>query len=171
MTEQQHTMPGIGPRNLRLADFRPNPIRREWVISGSPRARATELVRSPDGTLTAAQWECTAGTFHWYFWVEETVHVLDGEVLVRDSVGRHTLLRAGDIAVMPANSWAIWHVERYVRKLAICRYPVPWPLGALLRAVQRLRTELGLRRVPHLRRRDTARTSTATATVPMRRGA
>lgn len=164
-------MPGLGPRPLRAAVFKPDPIRPEWVIAGRPRARATELLRSPDGTLTAAQWDCTAGTFHWYFWVEETIHVLEGEVLVRDSLGRHSLLRTGDVAVMPANTWAIWHVERYVRKLAICRFPVPRPLGGLVRAVQRLKTRMGLRRVPHLRARDASQTSTVTVTVPMRRGA
>jgi hypothetical protein len=71
------------------------------------------------------------------------------------------LLRKGDVAVMPANTWMVWHVERYVRKLAYCRYPVPRPFGKIVRAVQKMRTRLGLRQPPHVHRpRDTA------ATVP-----
>ena len=140
--------PGLGPAAPDAADFRPDPIRPEWVIAGRPHARAVELVRSPDGTCTSAQWDCTAGTFHWYFWVEETVHILEGEVLVRDAQGRHALLRPGDVAVMPANTWMVWHVERYVRKLAVCRYPVPYPLGGLVRRLQQYRSRFGLRRLP-----------------------
>jgi uncharacterized cupin superfamily protein len=135
---------------LRLDDFEPAPIRPEWVIAGWPQARAVELARSPDGTSTSAQWDCTAGTFHWYFFVEETIHILEGEVLVRRPDGRHALLRAGDVAVMPANTWMVWHVERYVRKLAICRFPVPRPFGWLVRRVQQLRTRLALRHPPQL---------------------
>jgi len=151
---------GLGPVAPQPDDFEPAPIRPEWVIAGRPQARAVELVRSPDGTCTSAQWECTAGTFHWYFWVEETVHILDGEVLVRDAHGRHALLRAGDVAVMPANTWMVWHVERFVRKLAYCRYPVPRPFGRLVRMVQQVRTRVGLRHPPQARRYPDA------ATVP-----
>ena len=153
---------GLGPRAPQPSDLETAPIRPEWVIAGRPQARAVELVRSPDGTCTSAQWDCTAGTFHWFFWVEETVHILEGEVLVRGADGRHVLLRQGDVAVMPANTWMVWHVERYVRKLAYCRYPVPRPFGKIVRAVQKMRTALGLRRPPQLRRRP----SDATATMP-----
>jgi len=155
----------LGPTAPQPDDFEPAPIRPEWVIAGRPQARAVELVRSPDGTCTSAQWDCTAGTFHWYFWVEETVHILDGEVLVRDGKGRHALLRKGDVAVMPANTWMVWHVERYVRKLAYCRFPVPRPFGRLVRMVQQLRTLVGLRRPPRLEPRHSA-AAVAGGTVP-----
>jgi uncharacterized cupin superfamily protein len=143
-------MYGLGPAAPHPDDFEPAPIRPEWVIAGRPQARAVELVRSPDGTCTSAQWDCTAGTFHWFFWVEETVHILDGEVLVRDGKGRYALLRKGDVAVMPANTWMVWHVERYVRKLAYCRFPVPRPFGRLVRMVQQLRSMHRLRQPPRL---------------------
>jgi uncharacterized cupin superfamily protein len=141
-------IPALGPSPLRSAALEPAPIRPEWVIAGQPEARAVELARSPDGTSTSAQWDCTAGTFHWYFFVEETVHILEGEVRVQGADGRHALLRAGDVAVMPANTWMVWHVEDYVRKLAICRFPVPRPFGWLVRRVQQFRTRLALRRPP-----------------------
>ncbi len=65
----------------------PAPIPADWVISGAPQAREFELAHSPDGTCTFPQWDCTAGTFHWYFGIEETIHILEGEVLVRDAAG------------------------------------------------------------------------------------
>lgn len=142
------TLPGLGPTPLQLDALESAPIRPEWVIAGTPRARAVELARSPDGTSTSAQWDCTAGTFHWFFFVEETVHILEGEVLVRTAQGHQALMRAGDVAVMPANSWMVWHVENYVRKLAICRFPVPRPFGWLVRRVQQFRVKLALRNPP-----------------------
>ncbi|RYZ03379.1 MAG: DUF861 domain-containing protein [Comamonadaceae bacterium] len=147
-TTQPIQVPGLGPEPLVQDRFAPAPIRPEWVIAGRPEARAVELVRSPDGTCTSAQWDCTAGTFHWFFFVEETVHILEGEVLVRRPGGGQQLLRAGDVAVMPANTWMVWHVETYVRKLAVCRFPVPRPFGRAVRMLQQLRTRLALRRLP-----------------------
>lgn len=141
-------IPALGPSPLSAAALAPAPIRPDWVIAGQPQARAVELAHSPDGTCTSAQWDCTAGTFHWFFFVEETLHILEGEVLVRGADGRQALLRAGDVAVMPANTWMVWHVESYVRKLAICRFPVPRPFGGLVRRLQQFRTLLALRRPP-----------------------
>ena len=149
----------LEPASIRPHDLRPAPIPREWIIGGEPQARAVDLAHSPDGTCTSAQWDCTAGTFHWYFGVEETVHILEGEVLVRDAGGREFRLRQGDVAVMAANAWMVWHVDDYVRKLAHCRYPVPRPFGRLLRLYQRLRNRVGLRRMP---------ASTAGAAAPVR---
>jgi uncharacterized cupin superfamily protein len=136
--------PGFHPASIDVKDLASAPIDPGWIISGSPQARAIELARSPDGTCTSAQWDCTAGTFYWYFWVEETVHILEGAVRVRDAAGREFTLEAGDVAVMPANAWMVWHVEQYVRKLAHCRYPVPRPFGRLVRGWQALRTRFGL---------------------------
>jgi uncharacterized cupin superfamily protein len=140
-------MPRLGfhAATIDAKDLQPAPIRPEWVIAGSPVARAVDLARSPDGTCTSAQWDCTAGKFHWYFGVEETVHILEGEVVVREADGRESRLRQGDVAVMPANTWMVWHVERYVRKLAHCRYPVPRPFGKILRGLQSLRNRFSLR--------------------------
>lgn len=135
----------LDPRELE-----PAPLPEDWVIAGQPRTRAIELGRSPDGTCTAAHWDCTAGTFRWFFFNEEIVHILEGEVRVRDDQGQERLLRAGDVAVLPANRWMVWRVDRYVRKLAYCRFPVPRPFGRLVRALQMARTWLGLRRPPAL---------------------
>lgn len=111
-------------------------------------ARAEEIAHGPDGTCMSAHWDCTAGTFRWYFGVEETVHILEGEVEVEDARGQRRLLRAGDVAVLPANEWMVWRVQRYVRKLAFCRYPVPRLAGRVLRKLQTWRNGWVLRGGP-----------------------
>lgn len=126
-------------------DLQPAPLPDDWILEGTPVARAVELGASPDGTCIVAQWDCTAGVFRWFFSVEEIVHILEGEVHIEDASGQQFTLRAGDVCVLPANTWMVWHVERYVRKLAHCRFPVPRPFGALVRIVQRLRSKARLR--------------------------
>ncbi|MES2786185.1 MAG: cupin domain-containing protein [Pseudomonadota bacterium] len=139
-------LPGFHPTAIDPQLLQPAPIHPDWIIEGQPQARAVELVRSPDGTCTSAQWDCTAGTFYWYFWNEETIHILEGSVTVRDCSGREFTLKTGDVANLPANKWMVWHVDSYVRKLAHCRYPVPRPFGVLVRTWQRMRTRIGLQR-------------------------
>ena len=118
------------------------PIRAEWVIEGQPQARCRELSRSADGTAITAVWDCTAGAFHWRFDGDETVHILQGEVVVDDGSGPKTL-RAGDVAFFPAGTASRWEVPVYVRKLAFCRDPLPRPLLAFIRAVRKLKAMLG----------------------------
>ena len=54
----------------------------------------------------------------------------------------------------------VWHVDAYVRKLAICRYPVTRQVGRVLRLAHNLRTRIRLylaaRRWAGLRGRPTA---------------
>lgn len=142
----------LRPCTIDTRDLEPAPINPGWVLAGQPRARAVDLAHSPDGTCTSAQWDCTAGRFFWYFAVEETVHILEGEVVVTGHDGQSVRLRAGDVAVMPAHTWMVWHVENYVRKLAVCRYAIPRPFGRALRMFQTWRNRFMLRggRTPSL---------------------
>lgn len=110
------------------------PINSDWILSGAPVARAKEVARSDDGAACTSIWDCSAGTFRWYFGVDETVHILDGEVVVRDEAGRESTLRAGDVGFFPAGTWMVWRVDSYVRKVAYLRHPLPTPFGVMLRA-------------------------------------
>jgi uncharacterized cupin superfamily protein len=132
--------------NERAADaaLEAAPIRPEWVIEGEPQARSRELSRSADGAAITAVWDCTAGAFNWHFAGDETVHILEGEVVVDDGWGPRTL-SAGDVAFFPAGTWARWEVAIYVKKLAFCRDPLPRPLLAVIKAVRKLKGLLGRR--------------------------
>ncbi|MBN8945186.1 MAG: DUF861 domain-containing protein [Rhizobiales bacterium] len=117
----------------------PAPITPAWVVDGNPVARAAELSRSTDGTAVSLVWDCTAGTFNWHFGIDETVHILEGEVEVSAEGAAPRVLRAGDVALFRSGTTARWHVPRYVRKLAFCRHALPQPVGFALRAFNKLK--------------------------------
>lgn len=102
-------------------DLSPAEIDPSWIVEGSPRARVKHLVAAPDAALAIALWDCTAGKFDWYFSGDELVHILVGEVTVRDGDGSTRVLKPGDIAYFPAGMRSLWHVHDYVKKLAVFR--------------------------------------------------
>ena len=120
------------------------PIRPEWIIAGRPVARARPLTVSSDGTGSSFAWDCTAGSFHWFFGGDELVHILEGEVHVESGLTQRRL-GPGDVALFRAGTWARWHVPVYVRKLAVCQDALPAPVSLLLtvrRKVRRLSDRL-----------------------------
>ena len=116
----------------------PAPITPDWIVEGKPEARAKELARSDDGTSVVVAWSCTAGRFHWHYSVDETVHVISGEVWVTNEDDVERRLGPGDMAFFPAGSSSVWRVPAEVRKLAVCRHALPQPLGFALRAWRKL---------------------------------
>jgi uncharacterized cupin superfamily protein len=102
------------------SDLEPQPIEPSWIKEGTPIARATTLSASPDGTLTAGLWDCTAGTFRWIYSVDEIVHILEGEVRVSDGT-RTQVLVPGSVAYFPCGLEAVWEVPKYVKKMFILR--------------------------------------------------
>ena len=136
------------------ADLAPAPIFPAWIVDGNPVARNNVLARCP--LFTMSIWDCTAGAFFWYYGTEETVYILQGEVVITDVMGRSRTLVPGDAALFAAGDWLHWHVPQYVRKFAvwgeststIARY-VAGRLGAKAgRAVRRQRTSSIVRRPP-----------------------
>jgi uncharacterized protein len=107
-----------------------NPVCPDWIIEGTPQARAKCLARTADGMSSIMAWSCTPGCYA----VDETAHIIHGEVFVTDDTGRIHRLGPGDMAFFPAGSRSIWRVTKEVRKLAVCRHSMPRPLGFLLRA-------------------------------------
>lgn len=122
------------------AKFAPNPIQAAWILDGNPVARAELLSSSADGTASTYFWDCTAGRFNWFYSFDETFHVLEGAVTLKYPSGVSRRVGAGDTVFFPAGSSAEWTVDKYIRKLAFCRTPVPG-LVTLARHVAR-----GLRR-------------------------
>lgn len=102
-----------------------SPIRAEWILEGNPITHFKLLSNSADGTASTVFWDCTAGRFNWLYDMDETACVLEGSVSIKDHTGRVRCLSAGDWAFFPKGSKAEWTVERYVRKIAFCRTPMP----------------------------------------------
>jgi len=105
--------------------FIPSPIRTTWILAGEPVARVALLSSSADGTASTYYWDCTAGRFNWYYSFDETLHILEGSVMLKAPSGNSRLVVAGDTIFFPAGSQAEWTVESYIRKLAFCRTPLP----------------------------------------------
>ncbi|MFD1329258.1 cupin domain-containing protein [Mycoplana ramosa] len=123
------------------------PIEPSWIVAGAPHARVALHSRGHDDQSTTAIWDCTAGTFRWYFGWDETVLILEGEVHVTAEDGSERTLRAGDIGYFAGKTWATWRVDTYVRKIAFCRKQFPAPIATALRLrdmMRARRTQTGL---------------------------
>ena len=116
----------------------PAPIPAPWILAGTPEARSRQLARSQDGASSVMAWSCTAGRFNWHYTIDETVHIISGEVFVTNEKGDECRLGPGDMAFFPAGSHSTWRVPVEVRKLAVCRQSMPLPFGFALRAWNKL---------------------------------
>ena len=115
-------------------DLMPDPINPDWVIEGTPQVRSKRIAESSDGTSSVMVWSSTAGRYNWYYTVDETLHVIAGEVFVTDENGETHRLGPGDAVFFPVGSRSTWYVPHYVRKIAVCRHSMPRPCGYILRA-------------------------------------
>ncbi|AVO45741.1 cupin domain-containing protein [Phreatobacter cathodiphilus] len=132
------TRPPFSAASLADLDLDAAPIRPEWVLEGRPVARCRHWSDSSDGTTSAMVWDCTAGTFRWYFGGDEIVHIIEGEVVVSGDGAPARTLRPGDAALFRAGTWATWHVPHYVRKHAICRDSLPSAITFPLKATRKV---------------------------------
>ncbi|AOK32069.1 MULTISPECIES: cupin domain-containing protein [Burkholderia] len=134
--------------SVRLDDvvLQPSPINPAWIIEGNPVARCGQWSSSPDSTTTMWVWDCTAGRFNWYFEVDETIHVIEGEVIISSPGHAPRTLRAGDAALFPAGSHSEWYVPRYVRKHAILRPHISKPALLVHKVIRKLNNTLSGRK-------------------------
>jgi uncharacterized protein len=115
--------------------LRSSPINPAWILEGEPIARKAVVSRSQDTTACTIVWDCTAGKFNWHYDVDETLHILEGSVIVSSSATPPKRLEAGDVAFFPAGTTAHWHVETYVRKVCFCRRVLPRQALPIIRAL------------------------------------
>jgi uncharacterized protein len=127
-------------------DLDPLPIKPHWVLEGAPAARCKAFWSTADGMAKVVIWDCSAGRFNWYYDQDETVYLIEGSVLIKDSAGRSRRLSAGDTIVFRAGSHAEWTVDNYVRKYATVHTPVPKYALLVMRLVRAFRRMTGLSR-------------------------
>ena len=118
-----------------------SPINPSWILEGTPQARVNILSVSRDGLAVIAVWDCTNGSFNWFYDMDETVHVIEGGVTLTDAAGTREV-HAGDVVFFPAGSHAKWVVTDYIRKVAFLRQPVPQPVSLGIRALRKARRML-----------------------------
>ena len=119
------------------------PINPDWILEGTPHARFSGWAESLDGTTSHWTWDCTAGRFRWYYDVDESIVVVDGSVSIQVGDEDPVVLEVGDAAYFPAGHWVTWQVDKYVRKQAVVRVPVPrlmrYAVNGIGRRTHRLR--------------------------------
>jgi uncharacterized protein len=126
-------------------DLEPAPIVPGWILSGKPEAQSKIMAKSKDGTSIIMVWECTPGRFNWHYCEDETVVLIAGEVFIAIGNDPERRLGAGDMAFFPAGSSAIWRITDRVKKVAVLRHALPYPLGFALRAWSKLMRIAGLK--------------------------
>jgi uncharacterized cupin superfamily protein len=121
------------------------PMPAGMVVDGAPSSGSKMLGMSRDGNSIMWVWECTLGTFIWHYNEDETVYIISGEVFVSTKGGEERRLGQGDMALFPGGSVYKWRITEPVRKFAITRKDLPFPLGFFVRAGHKLARILGLR--------------------------
>ena len=119
-----------------------SPINPAWIIEGTPQARSKILSTSEDQTACTIVWDCSKGKFKWIYDFDETVHVIEGGMIVDDGHGGPRKIGVGDVLFFPAGSQAVWTVENYVRKVAFCRKILPAPIGTLVKIAKAVKHRL-----------------------------
>jgi uncharacterized cupin superfamily protein len=133
------------------------PIDDNWILDGNPVARNVQLFKSRDGTAYTLIWDCTAGTFNWFYDHDETLQVLEGGAVL--TIGTETReIGPGSVVFFPAGSRATWQIDSYIRKVAFVRQSIPKPVGLALKVWHRCsRTWSELRRLLRFERRSRSR--------------
>lgn len=137
------TMSGISRTLIEVANTTSkmslSPIERSWIIEGDPIAELSFLSKSADSRAWTVVWQCSAGKFHWYYDIDETILILDGSIVIEADGMRPARYEPGDVIFFKEGAHAIWHVENHVRKLAFCRKTNPVLLNFVVRALSKIK--------------------------------
>jgi uncharacterized cupin superfamily protein len=120
----------------------PSPIERSWIIEGNPIAQSSFLSKSADGQAWTVVWQCSAGKFHWYYEIDETMLLLEGAIVIESDGMPPTRYGPGDVIFFKEGAHAKWQVEGHVRKLAFCRRTQPFLLSLAVRAFSKIKRTL-----------------------------
>jgi uncharacterized protein len=100
-------------------DLAPDPMDPSWILEGNPQARSRKLFLSPDRTISAILWDCSAGRFDWHYGTDEIIQIVDGEAELTFPSGTVTVVRPGDVVYFPGAQVVRFNVPKYVRKVAL----------------------------------------------------
>ncbi|MBR1280056.1 DUF861 domain-containing protein [Bradyrhizobium sp. AUGA SZCCT0283] len=120
-------------------DLKPSPIEPSWILEGNPEARSRELSTSACGTTRTLIWSCTEGKFNWYYDVDETIMILEGSIVLESEGMPPRRYGVGDVILFRHGAHVKWHVEHHVKKIAFFRQTIPFGLGYVVRAINKLK--------------------------------
>jgi uncharacterized cupin superfamily protein len=106
-----------------------SPINPQWILEGAPDAWGRQLAGS--GDVRMYEWECIAGRFRWEYGADEFAYVIGGSAYIRWLGGSDKLplgpwkrIESGDVLEFPHGCEVEWHIEQYIRKIAVLRVPL-----------------------------------------------
>ncbi len=137
-------------------ELRPSPIDPDWIRGGSPVARNALLSTSRDRSSCTLVWDCTPGEFEWRYDSDETIHILEGSVVLDDGVAPPRRLGPGDVVLFPEGAVVRWTVETHLRKLAFFHRSLPMPVALASRAVAKAKWAIRRRLAPGAASRQAA---------------
>lgn len=138
LKRESETLGNLSEISFALQDvvLMPSPINPSWIEEGNPRATAALVARSTDGSTSTFLWECTAGRFTWRYGADETVHFLEGTVVISSKGMPSRRFGRGDTVHFTKGSKATWVVHDRIRKVAFCRSALPAPVQYLTRVAR-----------------------------------
>lgn len=125
-------------------ELEPEPFPQGWVVSGSPEARCSKVVRSRDRTSHIVVWDCTPGSFRWHYSMDEAIVVISGEAFMINDKGEERRFGAGDLGFFPAGTTCTWRITEHLRKVGVLRETMWRPLGFAVKACHKLLRIMGL---------------------------
>ena len=120
------------------------PVPGDWILGGTPEAKAKMLFRSQDWLQSIVVWECTAGRFNWHYNKDEILFVVSGQAVLTNESGEEREFGPGDVVFFPAGVSCTWLVRDTLRKVAVVRETLVWPLGPVIKAWLKLLRMIGL---------------------------
>jgi uncharacterized protein len=114
---------------LAEVELEPAQIPPDWILDGTPQIRSKMLMRTHDWVSNIVVWECTSGSYRWYYNQDEALVVLSGEGFMTNERGEERRLGPGDMGFFPAGTTCTWRHPDHFRKVAVLKESMWRPLG------------------------------------------
>jgi uncharacterized cupin superfamily protein len=126
--------------SLDAVKLHPQPMDPYWGIKGLPSTMLGTIDRSRDGLAFSAIWTCKPSEFVWHYHTDEVIYVLEGRAYLTHN-GTTAQISPGSVVHFEAGTKVHWVVVEPIRKLAIWRHSLPWPMSYLFMLCSRARAK------------------------------
>lgn len=119
--------------SAKVSALAPMQVDPSWIKEGQPKFYSAVTADVNHIGVSTGLWACDGpGVFEWTYGTDETVHLLEGEVVIQ-YLGETLKLGPGDTAFFRAGTKALWRVDKRAYKSFILHDP-----GRLSRWYRRL---------------------------------
>lgn len=94
------------------------PLHPDWIICGEPKASGTAL--SKGGSVETGVWQCTPGTFNYFYDVDEVITIISGLASIREHGQIEWMeIRAGSVVHFQKGAAAVWKIQETISKFYV----------------------------------------------------